>query len=496
MLVDLWSLLLPSAPLIAAVILIRATLLHKLPKWVFIVLWSVAAWRLLLPIPVESPISIHSITDGLTSWHESRVSSSSGSGLNTTDAIADNSILPPLDEAADSPALSFAVIRMIGAAALALFILGTHLRCRREYGTALPVTHELVRNWMLEHPLRRRFEIRQSDQIASPLTYGIMKPVILLPKQLDWDNKMILNQILSHEWVHIRRFDTLKKAVLAAVLCMHWFNPLVWVMYALANRDLELSCDEQVVRTMGTTMKSSYARTLVGFEETRSRFAPLANHFSKNAIEERIVSIMKFKKASIAAIVCSIALIAGTTAVFATNAADNNTSKSTTLDSHSAIEEGSGTNAGPHEASENDNGATELPATSENDGKIAGKSETSEKAEETNGLPEASSSAETANSSASSENSGESIAEAYAVYEPYGLIYNEKENVLYFKKKRVGSFLDILSTNGKSLDSGDFSGTIREFDDPKGNIAIVAVRDYNKLDSNGYGALTLIKIVN
>ena len=121
--------------------------------------------------------------------------------------------------------------------------------------------------------------------------------------------------------MHIRRFDSITKLVLIAVLCVHWFNPLVWVMYILANRDIELSCDEAVVRLFGETTKAAYARALISMEETRSGLTPLCNNFSKNAIEERITAIMKIKKASIFSLVVALALVVGVTTAFATSAA-------------------------------------------------------------------------------------------------------------------------------------------------------------------------------
>jgi hypothetical protein len=152
----------------------------------------------------------------------------------------------------------------------------------------------------------------------APLTFGILHPVILMPKVTDWNDETALQYILAHEYVHIRRFDTVSKLALTAAVCVHWFNPLVWVMYVLANRDLELSCDESVIRLFGENTKSDYARTLISMEETRSGLTPLCNSFSKNAIEERIVAIMKMKKTSWASALVALTLVAGVTTAFAT----------------------------------------------------------------------------------------------------------------------------------------------------------------------------------
>src|SRR5699024_8410929 len=99
---------------------------------------------------------------------------------------------------------------------------------------------------------------------------------------MDYTDTRRLKYVLTHELIHIKRFDMLAKYVLVAALCIHWFNPLVWVMYILANRDLELSCDEAVVKTFGENEKSSYANTLISLAESRNRWIPLYSNFSKN----------------------------------------------------------------------------------------------------------------------------------------------------------------------------------------------------------------------
>ena len=132
-----------------------------------------------------------------------------------------------------------------------------------------------------------------------------------------------MQYVLTHEYVHIRRFDSITKLVLIVVLCVHWFNPLVWAMYILANRDIELSCDEAVIRLFGEDTKAAYARTLIGMEETRSGLTPLCNNFSKNAIEERITAIMKIRKVSMLSLVLALALVVGVTTGFATSAASS-----------------------------------------------------------------------------------------------------------------------------------------------------------------------------
>lgn len=212
------------------------------------------------------------------------------------------------------------LVWLAGTIACAIYFVFTHLRCLREYKTALPVENEFIKCWRRENPTRRHVQIRQLDTISAPLTYGTVKPVILLPKTTDYSDEEKLGYILAHEYTHVRRFDTLVKCVLAAALCVHWFNPLVWIMYVLANRDLELACDEAVVRKFGENKRSAYARALIAMEERKSRLTPLCNNFSKNPIEKRIVSIMKMRGKTKYGVVLAVLLIVGTTTVFATSA--------------------------------------------------------------------------------------------------------------------------------------------------------------------------------
>ena len=179
---------------------------------------------------------------------------------------------------------------------------------------------DFIEQWQARHPLRRRVSVRLSGVVRAPLTYGLIRPVILLSADTDWRDRETLEFILAHEYVHIRRFDGAAKLVLTAAVCLHWFNPAAWLMYALANRDMELACDEHVVRALGADSRAAYARTLIAMEAAKSGLAPLLSHFSKNAMEERITAIMKIKKMTAMAAVASLLLVIGMTAVFATGA--------------------------------------------------------------------------------------------------------------------------------------------------------------------------------
>ncbi len=202
----------------------------------------------------------------------------------------------------------------------ALFFALVYFKCHKEFQMSLPVENAFTQQWLQTHQRRRTISIRQTSLVSAPLTFGVWHPVILMPKKTDWKNENALQYVLEHEFVHIRRFDIIKKLLLVIAVCVHWFNPLVWAMYILANRDIELSCDEAVVHRFGNNTRAAYAKILISMEETKSGFTPLCSNFSKNAIEERITAIMKIKKATILSLVVAAALVIGTGTVFATSA--------------------------------------------------------------------------------------------------------------------------------------------------------------------------------
>lgn len=301
-LMDVFQMSLTAAVLIIAIVVVRALTLHKLPKKTFLVLWGVVLCRLLIPFSIPSPFSFYTGLEKLERVFRTTSSTpppaEASSILHTVNFSGTaESIGNVASSGSTSASISpLVIIGLLGMCVFALFFIVTYIKCRREFQTSLPVGNDFTARWLQEHPLRRQVQIRQSDQIKAPLTYGILHPVVLMPKDMDWTDETRLRYIFTHEFVHIRRFDALTKLVLTFALCLHWFNPMVWVMYILVNRDIELSCDETVVRTFGEPVKAAYAMTLIGMEEKKSKVTPLFNSFSKNSIEERIIAIMKMKK--------------------------------------------------------------------------------------------------------------------------------------------------------------------------------------------------------
>lgn len=295
---------------IVFILVLRALTVHRLPKATFFILWGVAALRLLLPFSISSPFSIYTYAEQLLAPVKQTVSPIifSQQSHSASSVLADTPISSSL------AGLSImTMVWLVGVGLMAFYFVRIYLKNIRKFRLSIPSDIEFIKEWLANHQTIRPIQVKVSDCILSPLTYGFFRPVILLPKNIDDENTSLLTYTLTHEYVHIRRFDMASKMMFAAVLCVHWFNPLVWVMYILANRDMELSCDERVIQTLGEKKKAAYALALLDMEEIKSGTSSLCSHFSSCAMEERTLSIMKYKKCSPLMAILAVMLILGAT---------------------------------------------------------------------------------------------------------------------------------------------------------------------------------------
>lgn len=317
---------LAASVLIAATALLRALFLDRLPKRVFTALWLMAALRLLVPwsvpVPVlpapEPAVAISPVYEpaapAVTDAYQP-APAMDAAPVNTVTAPAAPLPVPVQDArpAVDWSWLPQAIWALGAAAALGYFLL-RHQLCLRQYREAVPADDPAV-DAILNRLRCRRVRVRTAQCVSTPLTYGLFRPVILLPKDMPGDARE-LAYVLCHELTHIRHMHILYKYILTAAVCLHWFDPLAWLMLSLANRDLELSCDEAVLRAMEGD-RAGYAMALIS-QEARRGLSPLESGFGAKAVKERIVNIMKYRRRSAACLALAVALVASSAAVFAT----------------------------------------------------------------------------------------------------------------------------------------------------------------------------------
>lgn len=302
-----------SGILILLIIILRSLAINKLPKKLFVLLWDVTLLRLLLPfdLPIYYGITLPVTKIVNASVYYPIISTNKLTQGHTEELIADtaNSVLSNIEWTT--------FIWFVGMIMLLIVFGVLYFKEYQKIQAALPITRETENYLRSMVTLPRRVKLLVSDRISTPLTFGIFSPKIIFPKILRLSDNEEMKYVLTHEMIHIKRFDNLWKIMVLVAVSIHWFNPLVWIMYILFNRDIELSCDEKVITLWGETTKKEYAMALVTLAEKQYHWSFFSNGFGKNAIQERIVAIMKFKKATYISIGCAVLLLIGAITVFA-----------------------------------------------------------------------------------------------------------------------------------------------------------------------------------
>ncbi|MEA4988709.1 MAG: M56 family metallopeptidase, partial [Anaerovorax sp.] len=206
-----------------------------------------------------------------------------------------------------------AVIWIIGVAALLVYSIISYLKITRRVSTATRLKNEeFIKSCNAIVKLRWPFEVYVSDQIESPFVCGILRSKIILPSFLflKEDYEKELQHILLHEMVHIKRFDFILKPLAYMALIIHWFNPVMWIWFYLASKDMEMSCDEKVIKISRLDQRESYANTLLEISMKQNNlFAEGLLGFGESNIGERVKNIMKYKNPKMWVIAASILII-------------------------------------------------------------------------------------------------------------------------------------------------------------------------------------------
>ncbi len=313
--------------IILAAALLRAVGRDRLPVGMFEALWAMAWLRLMVPVRLPFRWSAWTLIRRAMSHTAGPApvpAAVAAPGQAASHAV---DIIHYIPAAADMgrPFPTATVLWLAGAALCAGVLLIGYVRACRRFRRAEAVDNDYVNQFLAAHPLRRHVSVRATDLAGTPLTYGILRPVILLPRSMNALTGPAAEYALAHEQAHIRRLDTARKLALAAALCLHWFNPLVWLMRALACRDMERACDRAVVAAFGPGSRRAYACALLDMEERRAGLSALTSGFSKNAIEERIHSIMKIRPKSFLSVLLALVLVLGIGGLFATAAPEPET---------------------------------------------------------------------------------------------------------------------------------------------------------------------------
>lgn len=286
--------------LILAVIIARP-FMKRAPKWIVCALWVLVAIRLCLPISIESRASLVPSAETVPQNVEMMPSPRIDSGIPIVNeainpAIAESSLAPTPADSMNPLQLWVpiaAAVWLIGIAAMVVYAIVSYLRVRKTVAASIPAGEG----------------VRVCDDIKSPFILGIFKPTIYLPSKLPMNT---VEQVLAHERAHLARHDHWWKPLGYAILSFYWFNPLCWVAYILLCRDIELACDERVIRDMDRESVAAYSQALLDCSLNRRVIAACPLAFGEVGVKERVKAALSYKKPAfwiiIAAVVVSIVI--------------------------------------------------------------------------------------------------------------------------------------------------------------------------------------------
>ena len=292
--------------LIFAVLILRLVL-KKAPKWVNVLLWGIVAIRLICPFSFESALSLIPSAETFPKKIISGPSFDVQSGITPVDNRINDYLGDRYFEGVTVPANNGNTIMTI------LTIVWT-------IGILLLVAYTVISYWRLHREIdtavRYKDNIFQSENVSSPFVLGLIKPRIYLPFKLDGQD---MEHVVAHEQAHIRRKDHWWKPLGFLLLTIHWFNPLMWLAYVLLCRDIELACDEKVIKGLSNEQRADYMQALVACSVNRRMIAACPLAFGEVGVKERVKSVMNYKKPAFWVIIIAVIVCVGVAVCFLTN---------------------------------------------------------------------------------------------------------------------------------------------------------------------------------
>lgn len=357
----LYLMALYGSAMIVLVLILRAFLKNRLPRFVFPILWGVVLLRLLVPFSLSSPLSlpVPSFLSGLVeSSAYAELWEDTGTVNHISDEYYDVRGTDVMEGAEDIAAvgeqtsgqedaavyrysgqrtvvaeegrawsrnypyvrweLVLPAVYLLGMAAVAFFLVRQKLGYAKRLRNRFLMEHNETVNGILRSMDMGHVPVFTNDEIASPLVTGLRNPRIYLPTRMDFANTALLKDILTHETMHIRHRDNWVKCVMLIALCLNWYNPLVWIMAKCLSSDLEAACDAAVLGEYDEEGRKAYALNLLTMAVTGGCSALLYSAFSKTEVEKRVKNIVHYKKATALALAFSVLFLAGSTVAFAT----------------------------------------------------------------------------------------------------------------------------------------------------------------------------------
>lgn len=297
-----------SASWLVLAVLVLRLISKRSPKWMNVLLWGIVALRLVLPFSVESALSLIPSAETVS---PAAVQFAPAPTITSGVSVIDNAVNPSLSEhfaavptASVNPLYVWTEIAgwvwLIGLGAMLLYALVSYLRLRRRVRVSLPIQDHIY----------------LCDAISSPFILGVVKPHIYLPSGLD---EVQRQNVLAHEQAHLARRDHWWKPLGFALLAVYWFNPVLWLAYTLLCRDIELACDERVIRTMDESAVKTYSTVLLACSMPRKTVITCPLAFGEVGVKERVKNALHYKKPAFWVVAASVAVCVVVAMCFLTN---------------------------------------------------------------------------------------------------------------------------------------------------------------------------------
>lgn len=295
-----------SASWLILVVLALRIVLRKVPKWINVLLWGIVAIRLICPFSIESVFSLIPSAETInpTIMLETVPSVQTGFSVinSAVNSLLQRSFTPSVGDSVNPLQILIPILSIVwvcGAVTLILYTVGSYFYLRKKISEAV----------------RLRDNIFQSEKI-SPFVFGIFKPKIYLPFDIE-DHE--LEQIVAHEQAHIRRKDYIWKPIGFFLLALYWFNPLIWAAYLFFCRDIELACDESVIKALNYEQRADYMQTLLKCSVNRREIIACPLAFGEIGIKERVKAVMNYKNTAFWLVTLAVVLCIAVALCFLTN---------------------------------------------------------------------------------------------------------------------------------------------------------------------------------
>lgn len=288
-----------TASWIAIAVMVFRLIFKKAPKVISVAMWALVGIRLVFPISFESAFSLipstKTIPEDIVYSQKPAIDSGVEVINNVVNPVLTQNFTPTVDASINplqvvNYVASF--IWLFGMIAMLAYILVSYLKIHRQVSEAVLLKDNIM----------------ICDRIATPFIFGVIRPKIYLPSNIDFSDA---DYIIAHENAHLQRHDHWWKPLGFLLLTVYWFNPILWVAYILLCKDIEIACDEKVLKTMGTQAKKPYSNALINCSVSQKMITACPLAFGEVSVKERVKNVLNYKKPAfwiviIAVIVCAV----------------------------------------------------------------------------------------------------------------------------------------------------------------------------------------------